>query len=136
MASKMMEEKIEQYVKSLFFEAYAEAARILESLRPLREKGEYSEGRYMALHGLLAAAQREDRDALFLKVKAEMKPQEIEEVKRLLKARLSSPVIDEFDKGFLEQWIYVIELVASLKQARGEEGIDKDSNRAPRASPK
>ncbi|MEM4699686.1 MAG: hypothetical protein QXT74_01890 [Candidatus Nezhaarchaeales archaeon] len=134
--SSKVEEKIEQYVRSLFFEAYAEAARILESLKPLKERGEYSEGRYMALHGLLAAAQRGDRDALFNKVKGEVALEELEEVKEVLRARLSSPVIDDFDRGFFEQWIRIIELVSSLRQARGGAEHGQGSDRAPRASPK
>ena len=111
-----VEERVEQYVRSLFFEAYAEAARILEKLKELREKGAYSEGRYMALHGLLAAVQRGDRDSLFLRAKQDMTLQELEEVKKELEAKASSLVIDEFDKGFFEQWVAVIELIASLKR--------------------
>lgn len=134
MASRL-EERIEQYVRSLFFEAYAEAARILEGLKQLKERGEYSEGRYMALYGLLVAAQRGERDALFLKAKEVMTPKELEEVKEVLRERLSSPVIDDFDRGFFEQWIRVIEIVASLKQGRGGGGLGEDSNRAPGAPP-
>lgn len=134
--SSKVEEKIEQYVRSLFFEAYAEASRILEGLKPLKERGEYSEGRYVALYGLLAAAQRGDRDALFNKVRGEMTLKELEEVKEELRARLSSPVIDDFDRGFFEQWIHIVELVSNLKQARGEAELGQGSDRAPRAPSK
>jgi len=106
-------------VRSLFFEAYSEAARILEKLKELKGKGEYSEGRYMALHGLLAAVQRGDRDALLLRAK-ELSLGELEEVKAELEARVSSPVIDDFDRGFFEQWIEVIELLINLRREAKE----------------
>jgi len=103
-------------VRSLFFEAYPEAARLLDKLKELKEKGEYSEGRYLALQGLLAAVQRGDRGALFLKAKEEMTVEELEGVRRGIEARLSSPVIDDFDRGFFEQWIEVIKLLIDLKR--------------------
>jgi len=111
-----IDERVEQYVRSLFHEAYGEAARILDKLRELKDKGAYSEGRYRALHGLLTAAQRGDRYSLFLRAKNEMSLEELEEVKKELEARTSSPVIDEFDKGFFEQWVAVIELLIRLKR--------------------
>lgn len=115
-----VDERVEQYVRSLFYEAYGEAARILDKLSELKDKGAYSEGRYRALHGLLVAAQRGDKYSLFLRAKNEMSLEELEEVKRELEARASSPVADEFDKGFFEQWAAIIELLARLKQeARG-----------------
>jgi len=82
----------------------------------------------MALKGLLVAVQRGDREALFLKAKEEMTVEELEGVRRGIEARLSSPVIDDFDRGFFEQWVEVIKLLMDLKRgpakraepARGE----------------
>ncbi len=119
-----IEDKVKQYVRSLYFEAYGEASRILDKLKELKGKGEYSEGRFYALQGLLVAAQRGDKEALFLKVRDQMEVNEIRKVREELSARIKSPVVDDFDRGFFEQWLEVLDQLIELKEkeprGRGE----------------
>lgn len=111
-----IEEEVELYIKSLFFDAKAEAARILEKLKELKGKGDYSEGRFMALQGLLAAVHEGDREALFIKAKESMNLEEMREVREIIATKAESQLIDDFDRGFSEQWITILDLLIKLKE--------------------
>ena len=106
---------VRRYVRSVYYEAYGEASRLLERLKELRGGDEYSEGRYYALQGLLVAAQRGDREALFLKLKGQG-VEEVKAVREELSTRLKSPVIDDFDRGFFEQWLEIVDVVLEIKE--------------------
>ncbi|MEM2211863.1 MAG: hypothetical protein QXK12_05595 [Candidatus Nezhaarchaeales archaeon] len=124
-----IDEEANLLVRYLYFKSPTEAARTLERLKVLKGKGEYSAGRFHALQGIYNAAQRNDRDSLFLKICSQYSVDEVLRIKNELARGLRSPVIDSFDRGFFEQWLQIIDQVVKLRSEKPSQGFEASSPR-------
>lgn len=111
-----IDEEANLLIRYLYFKSPTEATKTLERLKELKSKGEYSAGRFHALQGVYNAAQKDDKDSLFLKICDQYSVDEVLRVKNELAKRLKSPVIDSFDRGFFEQWLQIIDQVIKLRE--------------------
>jgi len=62
--------------------------------------------------------QRGDRDTLFLRAKDQMSIDEVRQVREEIAAKARSPIIDDFDRGFFEQWVDILDQLAKLKEEK------------------
>jgi len=102
-----------------YFENYTAAERLLNEIKSkIRRRGLWGEGCFSAAKGLIVAGKEKNRVSLFWKVK-NANLRELSRIKKSLIKDLTRENVDEFEEGFLEAWITIIDAFSNvLRQQR------------------
>ncbi|MCS7365319.1 MAG: hypothetical protein NDF54_07785 [archaeon GB-1867-035] len=113
--------KVLRHVSTLarysYFENYSAAERLLNEVREdFKKRGVWGQGCFMAVKGMIASGRENLSISFFLRAK-QSDPSSLKEMHESLMKDLARENIDDFERGFLEAWLTILETFIEIKKA-------------------
>lgn len=100
-----------------YFGNYSAAERLLSEVREdFKKRGVWGQGCYMTVKGMIASGREELSISYFLRAK-QSDLSSLEEMYGSLTKDLARENIDDFERGFLEAWLTILETFIEIKKA-------------------
>lgn len=105
---------VAKYFQAVTQRNFAEAERLLETLKQHSATTEWSKGYLNALEGMFIAKKSGDDSFSFI-AKLELKPENINDLKNEFTAHARSNVHEDYDRGFFSAWTDYMRVLAKWK---------------------
>lgn len=115
--------KVLKYVSTLarysYFGNYSAAERLLNEVKgEFKKRGVWGQGCYMAVKGMITSGRENLLVAYFVRAR-QADSSSLKEMHDSLLRDLARENIDEFEKGFIEAWLTILETFIEIKKSMG-----------------